>query len=160
MTRVWLIAALVISTQFTGSLFDFIVRPLPLTKIKSLEQLSQREGMNICVRGDSWVDGLKEMAETGVSQLAVDIGNKLETYLDYYAEGVDKKLAERLLDGTIAWINDRLIMVYTLIEISRTENVSFDSVYISTESSELIPYFYFVNKAISPWACAALNYMY
>ena len=142
------------SILFNAFVVDFMVTTVPIIRVKSLEELSQRKELEIIVRVDS---SLISFTEQGKSQLARGLASQLSTYDDFHQEHIGEKLIDDLRDGSVAYISDALLMIFTLISLSQSHDVSFKSVYISRENSELEPYFLLMNKNMPPWAIGILN---
>ena len=152
----WVISALFVGKYFTAFLLDFMVSSIPPVTIKTLEDLSLRSDLKIYVRGDS---SLAHFAKTDDSFLAKALKTKIIPYFNYRSEGVPKKLALGLNNGSSAYIQDRLILIFTMIDIVRDENVSFDSIHISSDSATFEPFYIFLNLDMPKWAHTLLDQM-
>ena len=144
---IWLMSVLLLSNDFTASILVFMVRAIPELKIDSLEQLSRRTDLKIIVRDDS---GLVAFTEKVDSELARSLAKQLDTF-NNYGQVVDK-LVNGLRDGSIAYINPRLTLIFGLISLSqmkkRTANEESltDVVHISEGNDGLEPYFILINN--------------
>ena len=152
---IWLMSAFILTTLFTAYFFDFMVRTVPLIKIRTLEDLYQREGMKIIVRSDSSL--IQSKLKGGI--WSKDNNSQFETYFDFKTEGAPK-LINGLNEGRVAYINNRLPLIFTLIYLSEIQNKSFENIYISSDSAAFEPYFSMLNKLIPPWAAEAFNRTY
>ena len=150
----WLVSALILSNLFNAFIMDFMVTTVPIIRIKTLEELSERKDMKIVVRVDHFLTTYTQ----GQSKLARDLARQLEPYDDFYEEKIDEKLIKGLTQGTVAYITDGLLMIFTLIGLSQTHDMSFKSIFISRgSSSEMEPYFLIINKGMPSWAIETLN---
>ena len=147
-----LLSALLVSIEFTAFITEFMVTTVPVIRIKTLEQLSKRQDLKIIVRDDSSLVVYANKSKP----LDAALAQQLEPYYDFWVENIGPKLIKGLRDGSIAYISDGLLMICSLIELSETHNVSFDSVFISRGSSSFEPYF-LSSIEMSPWASKVLN---
>lgn len=152
----WLSSALVLTTQFTAYLLDYMIKGIPLDTITTIEELSKRNQIKVVVRGDSLLS--KMAAESSAIGLA--LSTHMSTYLDFESEDVDQTIMKGLTDGSVAYVNDRLILFFTLLGLKEKYKFSFDSLHISTESSFFEPYFLFTNDLIPKWAQHYLDKVY
>ena len=150
----WLISALIITTQFTAYFLDFMVTTIPEIIVWTIEDLAERPDMKIITRDDY---SLYAFAETEKTVLAQKIKKQLDPYFDYNEENVTQKLISGLNTGTSAYVHERLMMSFTLIKLTLEENVTFDSIHISTKSAEFDPYFIFVKGESPEWILPSLN---
>ena len=132
-----------------------MVSTVPVIRIITLEELSERQDMKIVVRDDSSLVVYANKSKP----LDAALAQQLEPYADFRVENIGPKLINGLRDGSIAYISDGLLVICSLIELSETHNESFDSVFISRgyENSGFEPYFIIMNKEILPWAYDATN---
>ena len=132
----------------------------PVVKIDSLEQLLQRTDMKIVARADS---SLAKYAELN-SELARTTLNRLETYTDNFDGQQMEDLSKRLRNGSIAYVNVRLTLIFTIMGLPQHEGDQNDEpliemLHISEDDGGLEPYFMFLNPESSEWIPKSMNKM-
>ena len=152
----WLITAVFVTQYFTAFLLDYMVWSIPLDKIEILDDIARRSNMTIITRDDSALVRFIQEKNTP-SNLA--LRNQLDRYIHYKNDDVFDKLERGLTTGKVAFIHDYLILVFYLIELMKTSNLSMDSIYISKEMSYFEPYFLPLNEKSPPWLMPSLNKM-
>ena len=121
----WLMSALIISTQFTGFLLDYMSQTNPVLKIDSLEDLVNREDMRIYVPNDSTLYTYIEK-ETNDS-LAIGVRHKM---IDYNAESwLDPdfrfRLLQELKSGSISFTFYKMTSIFQIIFLNKGNSVKF-----------------------------------
>jgi len=145
---IWLIVSLFISTLFTAVLLDYMVRPVPVLYIDSIEQLAQRTDIQVVAyNGGPLVEYINSI-NTRVSK-AID--DKLIKFVNF--KDIRHTVMSGLRNGSIAFVNNRLTLIYSLQETAYFAEMDhmygtplIDLVHIS-RSNWHRPYFTFVNKA-------------
>jgi len=145
---IWLIVSLFISTLFTAVLLDHMVRPVPVLYIDSIEQLAQRTDIQVVARSDGPLVEYINSINTSASK---EIDDKLIKYVNF--EDIRHLVMSGLRNGSIAFVNNRLTLIYCLQETAYFAEMNhmygtplIDLVHIS-RSNWHRPYFTFVNKA-------------
>ena len=153
----WFIFVVFFIQYFSAYLLDFMVRSIPLVTINTLEDLSLRTDMQIITRDH---ETLVKHIEENDTPLKRAIFPRFKTFLSYDEDNVQDKLELGLINGTLAFIHEYLILVFRLIDLIKTKNVSLDSIHISRESTNFQPYFLLINGDMPPWLFTSLNKMY
>ena len=158
---IWLLSALILSIEFTVYLLDFMVLTQPVVKIDSLEQLSKMSAMKILTRADS---SLVKFASLTDSDLARAIFKQLEPYQDKDYKNTVVKLARGLRDGSVAYVNNKLTLIFELLklnefQIKANEEPLIDLVHISEDDGGLEPYFVLFNAESDEWISNEINKM-
>ena len=152
---IWLMASLVISIEFTSYLMDKLIRSLPSANIDTIEELFHQENLKTVVRSDG-----------PLATYASRIGDKAIDQLIPYEEygNVVNDLGSGLMNGSLAYANNRLTLIFDLIELNEMnerleENGPqlIDMIHISEGSLGFEPYFAFLNSESDSWIASALN---
>ena len=114
--------------------------------------------INLSLRRDSSLYNINE------NKVYLDISRafslRYETF-DVFDEEKEK-LTEGLSDGTIAYVNTRLTLIYDLIELKKSAKSEktlngLQSLHISEDSGGLEPYFLFINEESKGWLLSYVN---
>ena len=153
---IYLLYSMVISIEFNNFLLDYMQIELPTIKINTIEDLAKRSELKIILRQDS---SLYAFADNGKTELARKIKTHLREFNDFDKDGIETKMLKGLMDGSIAYIQDHMILVITLLHIKKKKKdiFSLDNLHISTESAGYEPYFIMFDPDIPIWASLALN---
>ena len=155
LTFVWVISAFFLAIQFGAYLLDYMVKVQPIYTIDSIDDLAKSE-LTIMARSEA---ALFMYAQNGETELAKKLLPLISDYQAYYM--IEQELIDGLKQGTHAWVNQRLIIIFTVLMMSEKENTTkeqehfIDSLHISKEDGGLEPYFMFINtksdERILPW---------
>ena len=156
-TGLWLTSALVFTTQFSAYFFDNLIKGVPIDVINTIEELSERDHIKVVVRDDSL---LSKFAATDTSSTARALSTHINEYFDFESEDIEHTIMKGLTNGSVAYVNDRLILLFTLIGLREQFNFSYESLHISTESSVFQPYFLLTNEMIPKWSQKYLDIVY
>lgn len=156
MIALWLLSAMFISIEFMAFTLDFMVTTLPDIQINTLEDLANRKDMKIIVRNDS---ALAMYVTNTDTELTKSLRKKMLGYVDMEAEDIAAQISEGLIEGTAAFINRKSMILFHLAKISRSQNVTFDNINLSQESSIYEPFFILYNRDIDPWKRIELDKM-
>ena len=159
--EIWLISAFILSIEFTAYLLDFMALTQPVVKIDTLKQLGQRTSMKIVARSDS---SLAKYAEVVDSDLARAISLRLQTYSDTFTEQQIENLSKGLRNGSIAFINVRLTLIFSIMSLPQykshpNEENLIEMLHISEDNGGLEPYFVLFNPKSDEWIPKAMNKM-
>ncbi|CAG2104431.1 unnamed protein product [Medioppia subpectinata] len=156
---VWLVSALVLSTCFTTYLLDHMSSAAPVMTIDTLDALSRRPDMKIVVRNESSLAQYSRLYDT---ELAANIRQNLRPYMDY--EEVRDELIVGLRNGSMAYANARLTIIFDLMQMTRLDTSPeanrtklIDVMHIADDSEGLEPYFLFVTEESEDWVHKGLN---
>ena len=103
------------------------MRTIPEIKIRTIEDIIERDDLKIFVRIDSGLDKIVQK-------------DKLDMYYDWEEENMTNRLIKGFDQKSHAYLNDKFILLSTLIDL----NISIDNVHISEEDTALQPYFIIV----------------
>ena len=158
---IWLIACLYLSIGFTTFILDHMIRAAPVVKVDSLLDLSQRHDLRVYAREDSPFAAFIRYGDTDVTKA---ISKRLHTYNNFLE--VIEEMVTALSNGSIALINGRINLLFTLISISKTKiykklNKRFwDSMHFSKGSLGFESFYLFVNNQINGKILLKLNRLY
>ena len=142
---IWLISSLVISTQFTSFLLDYMARPNPIIKIDSLQDLADRPGLKVFASDDSTL--VAYATEEVNDPLAIAIREKI---VEFSAEAIlDRKfrldLIDKLRAGTHCYSFHRMLILFQVIRLMNEEPLRDngdklgDILHLSAESAGHLP---------------------
>ena len=156
MLALWLLSSMFISIEFNAFTLDFMVTTIPDVKINTLEDLASRKDMKFIVRNDS---ALAMYLTKTNNELTKTLREKMVGYVDMEAEAIPALVSDGLTKGTAAFINRKSMILFHLDKISRWQNVTFDNLHLSQESSIYEPFFILFNRNIDPWKRIELDKM-
>ena len=143
----YLLFSMVISMNFCNYLLDYLQVELPMVKIKNLDDLAKRSDLKIILRGDSSL-----VALAGKGELSKISNLQLEPYFNFHSDDIERRLTKGLMEGSIAYIQERFNAVQTLLKINKkNKSFSLSTLHISTESAGYEPYFILFNPKIPIW---------
>ena len=142
-------AALVLTKEYTTYLLDKLIRSTPSASIDSIEHLVLSD-LKIVVKADN---PLVSYAER-ISPQTVD---QMILYDDY--DSVVSSLASGLMNGTIAYVNNRMTLIFDLLRLEKqySKNDLVSSIHLSRESLGFEPYFVFINDKSHKWFQLTIN---
>ena len=146
---IWLMAALFLTKEYTTYLLDKLIRSTPSASIDSVEHLFLSD-LKIVVKADN---PLVSYAER-VSPQTVE---QMIFYDDY--DTVVSSLASGLVNGTIAYVNNRMTLIFDLLRLQEqySQNHLVSSIHLSRGSLGFEPYFVFINAESPEWLHLIIN---
>ena len=111
---IWLLSALVLSIQFSTFIMEFMVTAVPMVRIDSFEDLVKHKDMKIVVLED-------HSFTSYVRQNDTELKRSLSSMLDPYENDINpwlKKLAKGFKDLSYAYITNKELMIFILIDVS------------------------------------------
>ena len=159
---VWLISAFYLAIIFTSYLLDYMIRAPPIIKIDNLVQLAERDDVKIITRMDTTLSAYAYSSDT---ELAKKINDKMIRYEFDDWKGLLGEIGTGLRNGSLAFSDVRLTIIYALIEFMSVEKQGenneklTDLLHISEENGGLEPYIIFINDESADWITPGLNDM-
>ena len=151
---IWVLSSLFLSINFCVYLLDNMVRAQPTIKIDSLDQLANSK-LKIIARTDS------ALAEFAHNSKDVELAQQLQPLLKLY--DIYDSVEERTIGlraGTHVYVNQRLVLMFAAIGMSRLEGIGLnlmEILHISKDDGGLEPYFIFVNHETDKSVLVKLN---
>ena len=142
---IWLISSLVISTQFTSFLLDYMARPNPIIKIDSLQDLADRPGLKVFATDDSTL--FAYATEEVNDPLAIAIREQI---VAFNAEAIlDREFRLDLIGkfraGTHCYSFYKILVLFQIIRLMNDEPLNDngdklgDILHLSTQSGGQLP---------------------
>ena len=153
---VWLFSAFILSTQFSTYLLDFMIRPIFIARIDTLEQLAKQDHMKIFARYEGSFVTFINMTDTPLKKA---LHKQLRTYEIY--NNVKSLLIECLPKGTCAYVNEYLAVIFSMVDLSEEQSdYEFLSLLHLSEKTDFNePYLLLMNDDSPDWLKSNLNKM-
>ena len=104
----WLLSAFMINILFNAFFLEEMVSPTPVTKIDSIDDLFKSD-MVILARLDSAL-------YTYLDSIQSPLINRIESYRNF--ESINEKLLHGLRSGSLAFVNQKFILIYSILVIN------------------------------------------
>ena len=139
----WLVTSMLLSILFCSRVLDDKLRAVPELVIDSWEDLQHKPGVIIITTDD---DPLFEFTTTSDSDMALDFKARIDAInvAEQFRKPFLQRLVNELSSGKSAFVNNRLSLIFFMIEISKFKksgNEFLESMHISKSGGPTLPYF-------------------
>ena len=154
----WLMAALMLSINFSAEFFDKIILVIPYEKIKGWEDLYKKSNIQIIAFTDC---PLRQFALSNESAMAINFNSRLseEIELGELKSGNPRSIYDRLKSGRSALIRKKVALHHIIKRFSNlySDEDFLEQIHVSEDGGGYMPFFIPVKRDINKYLLKRLD---